>query len=49
MCQVPKRCGERNEESRRHDKTVFVHWQVVVDAVENEMEGNANSVVRDIA
>lgn len=47
--QLPEWCGQHNEERGGHDQTVLVHRQVVVDAVEEEVEGDANSVVRKVA
>ena len=37
--------GEGEEEGWRHDETVFVHGEVVVDAVEEEVAGDADAVV----
>lgn len=46
---LPEREGQRNEKSRGHDQAVFVHGEVVVDAVEGEVEGDANPVVGEVA
>lgn len=37
--------GEHDEEGGGHDEAEFVHGEVVVDAVEEEMQGYANAVV----
>jgi hypothetical protein len=37
MCEFPEGCGKRDEKCRRHDKSVFVHREIVVDAMEEEM------------
>jgi hypothetical protein len=37
-CECDKKCWW-------HDKSVFVHRKVVVDAVKKEMQGNANAVI----
>lgn len=48
MCQMPERGGQHDEEGRRHDKTVLVHGQVMMNTMEEEVHGNADSVIRDI-
>lgn len=49
MSKLPEWCGEHHEESRGHDKTVLVHRQIMVDAMEQEMQSDADSVVGKIA
>lgn len=46
MSQLVERRGENYKKCRRHDEAILVHRQVMMDAVEEEMHGNANSVVR---
>jgi hypothetical protein len=49
MCKLPEwRCKD-DEKRRRHDKSVFIHWQVVVDAVEEEMQRDAHTVIWQVA
>ncbi|OIC47616.1 hypothetical protein A7L03_19200 [Acinetobacter baumannii] len=45
MSKLPERCCQNDEKRRRHNKPVFVHGQVVVDAVEEEVEGNTDTIV----
>lgn len=45
MCELVERSRESDEEGRRHDKTVSVHGEVVVDAMEEEVCCYADSVV----
>lgn len=40
--------GEHDEEGGWHDEAEFVHGEVVVDAVEEEMQGYADAVVREV-
>lgn len=49
MRQLPERGRKDQEESRRHHKTVLVHGQVVMDAMEQEMERDADPVVGQIS
>jgi hypothetical protein len=39
MCQLPEWSRQCNEECRRHDKPILVHWKVVVNAMKEEMDG----------
>jgi len=48
VCQVPERKREYSKQSWRHDEPVFVHRQVVVNAVKEEMERDSGPVVREI-
>ena len=48
MCQIPEWSCKNNEESRRHDQSVFIHWEIVVDTVEQEMQGEKPSIVWQI-
>jgi hypothetical protein len=45
VCKFPEGCGKRDEECRGHDKPVLVHREIMMNAVEKEMQGNANTVV----
>lgn len=46
---LPKWKGECNEECWRHDETISIHWQVVVNAVKEEMSSKSEAVVRKVA
>lgn len=46
MGEVPEGVGKDDEERRGHDEAVAIHREVVVDAVEEEMEGDEVAVVR---
>lgn len=46
--EVPERVGEGHKERRRHDQAILVHWQVVVNAVKEEVGGDTHTVVRQI-
>jgi hypothetical protein len=37
--------GKNNEQRWRHDQAQFIHGQIVVDAVQEEMESDADAVV----
>lgn len=45
MSQFPEWCSQNDEQSRWHDKSVFVHWQVVMNSVKEEMQRDTHSVV----
>lgn len=49
MSEVPKGSRKQQKHGWRHDQSVFVHGQIVVDAVEQEVRNDAISVVRKIA
>lgn len=46
VCKLPERCSQNNEQRGWHDQPVLIHWQVVVDAMKDEMESNPNPVIR---
>lgn len=46
---LPERRCKSNEKCRRHYEAVLVHWKVVMDTVEEEMEGDSDAVVRKVA
>ena len=46
---LPEWKSERDEECWRHDETVSIHWQVVVNAVKEEMSSKSKAVVRKVA
>jgi hypothetical protein len=46
---LPERSGQCGEECRRHDKTVLVHGEVMVDTVKNKVKGNSYTVIGQIA
>lgn len=33
----PERNSKQDEQCRRHHQTIFVHWQVVMNTMKNEM------------
>jgi hypothetical protein len=49
MCKLPERSGQSSEERRRHNKTILVHREIMMDAVKDEMKCNSNTVVRQVA
>ena len=49
MCELVERCGKSDEKGRGHNEAVFVHWEVVVDSVEEEMGCDTNAVVREVS
>lgn len=49
MCKFPERCCQRNKKRRWHDKPVLVHGQIVMNAVQEEMECNANTIIGQMA
>ena len=48
MGEMPEWCRKDNEQGGWHDETIFIHGQVVVDAVEQEMQGYTHSVIREM-
>jgi hypothetical protein len=48
VCELPEGRGEQGEERRRHDKPVLVHGKIVMDAVEEEVEGDSDAVIREM-
>lgn len=49
MGKVPEGGCEDHEKRRGHDQAILVHWKIVMNAVEQKVHGNTNSVVRKIA
>jgi len=49
MCKLPERSSQSSEERRRHDKTILVHREIMMDAVKDEMKCDSNTVVGQIA
>lgn len=47
MRQLPKWSSKNDEQGRGHHKSIFVHGQVVMDAMQEEVQGDTNSVVRE--
>jgi hypothetical protein len=45
VCKFPKGCGKRDEECRRHDKPILVHREIMMNAVEQEMQSDANAII----
>lgn len=48
MCKLPERGSKRNEERRWHDEPILVHREVVVNAVQQEVQGDTDTVVWQI-
>lgn len=46
MGQLPKWSCKEDKQCGWHDQSVLVHWKVVVDTMEQEVEGQTNAVVR---
>lgn len=46
--EFPERRGEDQEQSRRHDEAQAVHGEVVVDAMEEEVQGDGGAVVGQV-
>ncbi len=46
--QLPERRRKDQKESRRHDQTILIHRQVVMNAMEQEVHCKANPVVGKI-
>lgn len=46
MREMVEGVGEDEEEGRGHDEAVAAHGEIVVDAVEEEVEGDGDAVVR---
>lgn len=44
--QLPEGCGQNHKQCRRHDEAVPVHREVMMNAVEQEVEGEADAVIR---
>lgn len=49
MGEIPKGSCKQHEHGWRHDESVLVHGQIVVNAVEQEVRNDAISVVRKVA
>lgn len=49
VCELPEWCCKRCEQRRGHDQPIPVHWQVVVNTVEQEMQGESGTIVGKVA
>jgi hypothetical protein len=49
MSQVPEWSGKYDEECRWHNKTISIHGEIVVNAMEQEMKAKANAVIWEIS
>lgn len=49
MSKLPERRCQNDKKGGRHNKSVFVHWQVVVNTVQEEVESDADTVVGKVA
>lgn len=38
--------GQDHKQSGRHDQPIFIHWKIVVDSMQEEMERDSDSVIR---
>lgn len=47
--ELPERSSKDDEESGRHDQAILVHGQVVMNAMEEEVQRDAHSVIGKIA
>jgi hypothetical protein len=47
--ELPERCCQNSEKCRRHDESVLVHGEVVMDTVEQKVEGNGGAVIGKVA
>jgi hypothetical protein len=45
VCELPERRSQDNKKCRRHDQPVLVHGKIVVNAVEKEMESEADAII----
>lgn len=48
MRQFPERSGQNNKQSRGHDEPILIHGDVMVDSVQQEMEGDPNAIVGQV-
>lgn len=46
---LPEGSGQDDKEGGRHDEAVPVHGQVVMNAVKEEVRGDADAVIREVA
>lgn len=46
MRKLPERRGKSDKKSRGHDESVLVHGEIVVNAVQEEVQRDPDSVVR---
>lgn len=49
LCQLPEGSCENYKQCRGHDESVLVHGQIVMDAMQQEVQCNEDSVVREVA
>jgi len=47
MSQVVEWSCQNQEQGRRHDQAISIHWQVVMDSMQQEVQGDADSVIRE--
>lgn len=47
--QFPERIRQGNKECRRHDKSIFIHRKVVVDAVKKEVQSDGHAILWEIS
>jgi hypothetical protein len=49
MCEMPERVSQDHKERGRHDEAILVHGEIVMNAMEQEVQRNAHTVVGQIA
>jgi hypothetical protein len=49
VCEIPERSCKQHKHGWRHDKSVPIHGQVVMDTVKQEVGNEAISVIREVA
>lgn len=49
MGEIPEGRRKCHKQSGRHDESVFVHGQIMMDTMKQEMKGDANTIVGKIA
>ena len=49
VCKLPERCCKQCEQRRRHDQPVLIHGEVVMDAMEEEVQGESGAVIGKMA
>ena len=48
MCELVEGCSQDDEQCRRHDESVSIHRQVMMDAVQKEMQGQSDGMVGQV-
>lgn len=45
VSKLVERSGKCEKQCRRHDETFSVHWEVMMNSMENEMGGDTHTVI----